>query len=755
MLLALRTSDGGEAWVVPLDKAMIGHGGSLDGVIASPAISDGTAYAISPGGIALAVELATGKERWRLNLGQGDSEPIEPPYYGFASSPLVVDDLVLFQIGGEAGVVTALERDSGKVAWRAFPGPIDSQSPKLIEVNGRKQVVFASNEWVGGLDPEEGTVLWRWPFEGRSAFVLSTSPMAVGDSRIFFTPSDDYSVVLQPPTGSTASAAATASSDSGVDFPAPEVVWQGNALTKTYSPATVVGDTLVGYTSRLLSAYSADTGERLWRSRAPGDGFLIAVDEQLVVITKSGSLHLANIDGGWSEVATSELFENIVWTTPSYSQSLDAVFVRSMTEIARVDLVRSGVNDGVATPVRISDAAVGAGGDGGTASAGQGDLPPQLAALLAADVQTTADRVTAFLAANETPIIDGKRALFLWRGDATDVGIAGDFLGMRREEPLQRLAGTDLWWFQAEVEARLQYAYFLMIDVEPIVDPLNPHTDFNTVWGYNTNWVRGKPVEVSVFSTPGWPGPAAHFVDPPKPVRSGSSATVTVPQPDGADERLQRALSEPFDVWLPPDYETSTDRLYPTVYVMEWAGLRDPRVGRWIETLNATADRDFEAPIVVFIDGGLPRPDAFSMKTVTDAVDGAFRTRTDAASRALVSMGFRGVEPPARASAEPELIGKFGVQGFLGFDEEVEGALAGLAIGGSTNMVGYVEWGSLGTRSPSEGWDMREAARQVYEGLTARGVTMHGGMVESTGDFKSWRNRTHLMLGALFPVAED
>lgn len=66
-------------------------------------------------------------------------------------------------------------------------------------------------------------------------------------------------------------------------------------------------------------------------------------------------------------------------------------------------------------------------------------------------------------------------------------------------------------------------------------------------------------------------------------------------------------------------------------------------------------------------------------------------------------------------------------------------------------LRGYLEWGREGIRSTPEGWDMREWAQDVYDALEGKGVTMEGGEVPESLDWKSWRNRTHVLLGSLFP----
>ena len=92
------------------------------------------------------------------------------------------------------------------------------------------------------------------------------------------------------------------------------------------------------------------------------------------------------------------------------------------------------------------------------------------------------------------------------------------------------------------------------------------------------------------------------------------------------------------------------------------------------------------------------------------------------------------------------------MQEFFGFDEEIEISLNSIEVTEDRPWTVYLDWGSMGIHSPTEGWDMRAGARQVFDAFQADGAQMSGGEAPATLEWKSWRNRTHRMLGALFPA---
>src|SRR5688572_21418534 len=116
-----------------------------------------------------------GKELWRVDLGK------QSHTWGFASSPLIHGDLCLMYFGpGDAAALIALDKRSGKEAWRAKDPPLEKRkrtdgfrgqeekgivgsfsSPILIDANGRTELVMTYPQLICAYDPKTGKELWR------------------------------------------------------------------------------------------------------------------------------------------------------------------------------------------------------------------------------------------------------------------------------------------------------------------------------------------------------------------------------------------------------------------------------------------------------------------------------------------------------------------------------------------------------------------------------------------------------------------
>ncbi|MEX1266932.1 MAG: alpha/beta hydrolase-fold protein [Woeseia sp.] len=132
-------------------------------------------------------------------------------------------------------------------------------------------------------------------------------------------------------------------------------------------------------------------------------------------------------------------------------------------------------------------------------------MNPALRKLLRKAPPATAD-IDAFVAAAEFPLIDGTDITFVYRGHADAVFLRCWIAGLDTAQPLQSLAGTDLWAATIELPrgSRIEYKFEVRLHGhrELVLDPLNKviaHDPFgaNSVcqaWGYERpEWTMHDP----------------------------------------------------------------------------------------------------------------------------------------------------------------------------------------------------------------------------------------------------------------------
>ena len=565
VIAAFDALTGRERWRFPVSPTHLGRDGSYDGPISTPLIYDNLTIALGPFGRLVALDNQDGELVWSTDL-VSDHEAVLP-LYGFATSPIVENGTVVLQIGREGGAIAGFDPATGERRWIAGSDVVDYQNAVPVTRDGHRYVLASGHEAIMGVDPVSGDVLWRYEHGGGgSRGVVSMVPVLAGPDRVFLAFKDTSSALIE------------------LDGQKTEVtgrqVWEERTIRNSYNVAVYHEGYLYAYSSRFLTCVDAATGEAMWKSRPPGDGFLILVDGYLIIQTKDGSLHVAEASPtGYHEVARLDLFDDLAWTPPSFADG--SIFVRSLGELARVD-IRSGAE------MRTTDADAEADPVGGGFEA---FLKEVEAATRKSEV---VDRF--FAAQSEFPLIEDERLVhFLYRGEAEDMAIAGDMIGARQEMQMTRVEGTDLFYYSTELQSDARVSYLFFRDYgDELLDPLNPRTTRSTMWGPDMEpQIRGEEKQSSWLAMPRWTRPS--HLDP---------------LPDGAPRgRVEThelrsdilGLTHSVAVYLPAGYDTSADQ-YPTIYLH--AGSDALRRGEWPNSLDNLIGRTVEPLIVVFIDVG-------------------------------------------------------------------------------------------------------------------------------------------------------
>jgi outer membrane protein assembly factor BamB len=160
---------------------------------ATPTIGQGRVIVHGAGGRLLCLDLATGALAWQLDTAV--DMRVGDDYFGVVSTPLVVGDLVVQNVGAPGGPsVAAFELATGKLRWGAGRrwGP-SCASPVLARIAGKERILVLaggkSEPPTGGLMvlSPTGELTCELPFRSRTTLsVNGPSPVPVGDS-VFLT----------------------------------------------------------------------------------------------------------------------------------------------------------------------------------------------------------------------------------------------------------------------------------------------------------------------------------------------------------------------------------------------------------------------------------------------------------------------------------------------------------------------------------------------------------------------------------------
>jgi len=298
MLAALRTSDGKILWCKQYPPVKYSLHGRNSYTSATQAVDSEHVYA-----------LWTTSKQTRLvaldhegaDIWQSTFAGVHCPH-GAATSPIVVDDLVVFtreheRQGPNPSSWVAVDRKTGKTRWeleRETSIKTAYSTPCLFTPEGcQPQLIFTSlAHGMTAVDPQTGKVVW----ELKSAFRwrVVASPI-LADGLLIGSSGQNY-VAVQPPA--MASGHPTVARDKG---------------PYSYCPTPVAKDKLLFIfrdDGRVYCLRGA-TGEQIWQAKPGGrfGGSPVRVDDRLYCITMKGNVIVIRADDEYKLLAVNPLGE--------------------------------------------------------------------------------------------------------------------------------------------------------------------------------------------------------------------------------------------------------------------------------------------------------------------------------------------------------------------------------------------------------------------------------------------------------------
>ncbi len=703
VVAAFDVASGDELWRYELGSKYAGHDGSTDGPLSTPTIVGDAVFVLGPTGQLAALGLADGAEKWRQELNEENSTV---PFYGYTSSSVVTGDVVIVATGGEGHAITAYDRADGEVRWTAGDDSVTYQTPMILELAGRSLLLALTDRYLAGMDPTNGNILWHHQH--------TDGEQREGSAHA--SPVDGERFLVKYQRGAKMYRA----SAGGV-----EEVWETNAFANTFALPVRVGDLFYGFTGRFLTAASVETGEIAWRSRPPGGQGVSLIGSTLAVVAPSGDLVLVEPSAeGYTEKARVAALDAGDYAFPSFAD--DVFVVRNLSQMAAVRIDRS------AAP-KVAEVT--------PADRLKGEFGRWIASLEAKPEGTRQGLVDAKFADVETTPLHGANGLvhFVWRGEAKDVGLAGDPAPQAGQEiGLHHVAGTDLFFTSLELDPKAQYAYTFTVDfgARPVNDPTNPYTIDN-----------GFAV-ASDLRMPEWPA-SPHLEEPAEDAPRGSLDTFQF-----RSEVLENTRE--LKVWRPATYGQNPETRYPLLVVNHGDNLL--RGGLMQNTLDNLVGESVAPLIAVFVprsqgaEYGGPQVDnyvKFLLEELLPHMDRHYLT--DGENRAIMGPGSAGVTAVYAAVQHPSVFKKAAVQSFYPIPPSEEHLPEMIAKAESKPEHVYVIWSRHDYAfDPARRSD--DASKALVEQLRGVGVNVTHQIADYSPGWGGWRGQDDDILTTFFPA---
>ena len=277
---AFDRATGGERWHVEWPGAMrvpffAASNGSW--IRATPCVDGDRVYVAGMRDVLVCLDVATGREIWRVDFMKELESPL--PAFGFVSSPLVIGDHVYVQAG--AGFVK-LDKATGRIVWRTLDdggGMMGNafSSPYPATLGGVPQILVQGREQLAGVDPENGTVLWKTPVEAFRGMNIVTP--TVHDGRVFTTSYGGGSFLF-----------AVDPAQAGKPV---EQLWRNKIQGYMSTPIVIGGHAYVHLRNQRFACLDLATGKEAWITKPFGRYWsMVAQGDKILALDETGDLRL-------------------------------------------------------------------------------------------------------------------------------------------------------------------------------------------------------------------------------------------------------------------------------------------------------------------------------------------------------------------------------------------------------------------------------------------------------------------------------
>jgi outer membrane protein assembly factor BamB len=284
---------------------------------ATPTLSHGRVYSFGATGILNALDAHDGSLVWSHDVASDTGTQV--PGWGFASSPLVIGDVVIV---AAAGRLAAYDVATGNLRWLGPTGGWGYSSPHRVTIDGVTQVLLLNGGGATSVAPANGTVLWEYRGEGGNI----VQPALAADGSILLAPIDSGA------GGVGTRLIAIAHPADGWKV---EERWRSIGLKPSFNDYVVHEGHVFGFDGGILASIDLEDGRRRWKGGRYGHGQLVLLPDQdvLLVLSEEGELALVSATPDqFTELARVPAIEGKTWNHPVLVG--DTLLVRNGEEMA-------------------------------------------------------------------------------------------------------------------------------------------------------------------------------------------------------------------------------------------------------------------------------------------------------------------------------------------------------------------------------------------------------------------------------------
>jgi len=302
--------------------AVSSHG---EGSRATPYMDSSFVYTYGRSGDLACWDLKDGRLIWRKNVKDfGGQEPD----WGFSTTPLVLDNRVIVQGGGNALVIT-FDKHTGEMIWKSMQGEAGYAATIPVAIDNETELLVYHGKGLSLVNSENGKEFWRAPWETKYCvnastpvvyqdIVFNTSGYSMGGQALKFT-RDGY-----------------------------KTLWKSEVIGAQHSDPILIDGYLYSYSGEstrkngLFKCVEMLTGKEMWSTKEISQGTATYVDGHLICMDISGNIYLVKPNPRSFELAGTimkamEDVKSAAWTVPVVANG--KLYLRHLQHLVCYDLV--------------------------------------------------------------------------------------------------------------------------------------------------------------------------------------------------------------------------------------------------------------------------------------------------------------------------------------------------------------------------------------------------------------------------------
>ncbi len=265
------------------------------GPSATPTIADSNVYTFSKQGVGFCLDANDGTVLWQNDLVANYG--VRAPTYGFAGSPYVDANMVIYNAGTHG---IALRAADGTLAWETGTKRSGYSTPTPFDSAGQGFLILMGERTFAAVQAQTGELLWEHPWVTKYS---ANIPDPIVDSNLVFV--------------STGYKEGAALFDVATDQ-VTELWFQKNMQTwmnsSVFWKGFLYGPNDYG---KALTCVEHSTGDIIWTQEGFGNGSVCLADGKLIFLSQSGELCIVEASpAGYREFGRGRILSGRCWTVP-------------------------------------------------------------------------------------------------------------------------------------------------------------------------------------------------------------------------------------------------------------------------------------------------------------------------------------------------------------------------------------------------------------------------------------------------------